>query len=32
MTGKHQCPGVPLAELVAKVMLAHWVTRFTCVC
>jgi cytochrome P450 len=27
-TGKHQCPGVPLAELCAKVMIAKWVQKF----
>jgi len=27
-TGEHQCPGVPLAELCSKVVLAKWVDRF----
>ena len=27
-TGVHQCPGVPLAELCAKVLLSKWLAKF----
>jgi cytochrome P450 len=27
-TGVHQCPGVPLAELCAKVLLSKWLFKF----